>query len=764
MNTLEFLRAILPEDGVYYTAIFKPGFHAPAHKAFHNLSAMADAIVKMDAGDWTVYHACASYKEEFVEVQVKGALKKKYRIDQNWNKAKCFWADLDCGETKAAEGKGYLTKRDAATAMKEFCDKTGFPKPFYVDSGNGIHAYWPLTTAINSDTWVKMATVLKAVFAHHGVLADTSRTSDFASILRPVGSHNKKTDDFKPVIAKNIVDPIDPKQFAVILKELAADLPKKAVPEPVKKYEINDDLTSHLPQTVHMDSSARTIAEKCNQMAIVRDNRGNVDYEQWRGALGIIKFCVEGNELAHEWSSGHAEYDYDATEEKIDSWETPPTTCRHFQSHNPKGCSGCQHLGSIKTPIVLGKYCQTVQTTIANEIDGISTNGLISFPYVTNSGKPRAHTENLKKIAKAHGVDMKYNLMSKKVQVSIPGFISVTDEFDNNAITYIQDLVTQYDMPTARIPEQINHVGSSNPFCPVQQFITSKPWDGEPRLQRYAAQITTSERPVLLLFLRKWLIQAIAAVFENLGLSAAGVLVLVGPQGIGKTQFFRQLAAMPVGAFLEGATLNPADKDSVSLVISRWIVELGELDATFKKADIAQIKAFLTRNTDTFRRPYGRKDSEFPRRTVFCGTVNDLEFLHDPTGNRRFWPIHATSISIDKSIDIQQLWAEAKIWYDAGEKWHLSPEEHQLVNSHNYQFESSDPIKELILNNYDFSTIDKSTRWLTATAIAKEIGIEKPSRSDVNKTSSIVRSQNRNQHKKSNGNRLLKMPLKKGSQ
>ena len=349
MNTLEFLRAILPEDGVYYTAIFKPGFHAPAHKAFTDLETMAKAIVKMDEHDWTVYHACASYRDEFVEVDGK----KKYRIRDNWNKAKCFWADLDCGEEKAAEGKGYATKREAATAMKEFCEKTGFPKPFYVDSGNGIHAYWPLTQAISSTTWVKMATVLKAVFAHHGVLADPSRTSDFASILRPVGSHNKKSESYKPVVAKNSVEPIDAKQLADVLKALAQELPKQPV-EP-KKYEINDDLTAHLPQPVHMDSSAKLIAEKCNQLAIVRDTRGNVDYEHWRGALGIIKFCVEGDELAHEWSSGHPEYDYNATESKIDSWEAAPTTCQFFSNCNPSGCTNCPSLGKINTPMVLGR-------------------------------------------------------------------------------------------------------------------------------------------------------------------------------------------------------------------------------------------------------------------------------------------------------------------------------------------------------------------------------------------------------------------------
>ena len=348
MDTLEFLRAILPEEGVYYAAIFKPGFNAPAHKPFHSLESLADAIVKMDAGDWTVYHACGSYKQEFIEVNGK----KKYRVEPNWDKAKAFWVDLDCGEDKAAEGKGYLNKKEAATAMKEFCDKTGFPKPFYVDSGNGVHAYWPLTKPISADTWVKVATVFKNVLAFHEVLADPSCTSDFSRILRPVGTHNKKSETYKPVIAKNKVEPIEPKEFAETVKRLSLELPKK--PEP-KKYEINDDLTAHLPQTLHLDSSAKVIAEKCNQMAIIRDTRGNVDYEHWRGALGILKHCVEGDELAHEWSSGHPEYDFNATEEKIISWEAGPTTCQFFSNCNPSGCANCPSLGKINTPMVLGR-------------------------------------------------------------------------------------------------------------------------------------------------------------------------------------------------------------------------------------------------------------------------------------------------------------------------------------------------------------------------------------------------------------------------
>ena len=754
MNTLEFLRAILPEEGVYYAAIFKPGFHAPAHKPFHSLETMADALVKMDAGDWTVYHACASYKEDFIEINGK----KKYRVEPNWNEAKAFWVDLDCGEEKAAEGKGYLTKCEAMSAMKEFCDSTGFPKPFYVDSGNGLHAYWPLTKPISADTWVKVATVLKNVLAFHEVLADPSCTSDFSRILRPVGTHNKKSEEYKPVVAKNKVEPIEPKDFAEIVKRLASALPKKVEP---KKYEINDDLTVLGNWNIEPYSIVN-IAEQCTQIRNVRDKRGNVPYDQWRGATGIAKYCQDGEATIHDWSSGHPNYSFQETQSKLDTWETPPTTCEYFKQSNPNNCNNCSHSGVIKTPIVLGRIFPVFAESNELEIEPV-TNLSITFPHVTSKGLPTSHSNNLRVILDANSIILRYNQMLKKVEILIPKLNSVVDEYNNSAITYIQDLVSLYRMPIARVPEQINHIGASNPFCPVQEYILSKPWDGIPRLQLFTAQLDTPEPKVALLLTKKWLTQGVAAVFEANGISAAGILVLVGAQGIGKTQLFKMIASLPFNAFLEGATLNPADKDSVGLVISHWIVELGELDATFRKADIAQIKAFITRNIDKFRRPYARNDSEFPRRTIFCATVNETEFLHDPTGNRRFWPIYVNNIRIDTNLDIQQLWAEAKTWYDSGETWHLSLEEQQLLERHNNQFESTDPIKDEIHSYYDFSKINEaSSKWLTATDIAKAIGREKPSKSEVTRVSSIVRSANGGQQRVSNGKKLLKVPTSKG--
>jgi len=149
MDALTFLKTILPEDGYKFVGLSRAGSSGIAHKAYESLELMAEAIASYDKQtNLTVYHACAAYKEPSYEAIVNGEAKKKYRGEPNWFKAKSFWADIDCGEDKAAEGKGYPDKKSAATAIVGFCRANGFPDPMLVDSGGGIHCYWPLTPVL----------------------------------------------------------------------------------------------------------------------------------------------------------------------------------------------------------------------------------------------------------------------------------------------------------------------------------------------------------------------------------------------------------------------------------------------------------------------------------------------------------------------------------------------------------------------------------------------------------------------------------------
>lgn len=372
MNTQEFLGAILPSEGIYFLALIDKSSGRVAHKAFESITAMAEAVESYSSNpNINVYHACAAYKAPYVEVEDKkkpGELKRAYRDPANWLGAKSFWIDIDCGDEKAAKGDGYVTKRDGAAAIAEFCQSTGMPMPMMVDSGNGVHCYWPLTKMIGPDTWRKMASAFKAVLAHHGVLADPTCTADLSRILRPVGGLNRKSDTPKAVKCVKQGSLVDPAEFAKILKEQAAQC--SIIPDQPRAVEsdLNDDLTAHLPPKI--PSYAAIAATQCAQMAQMRDTQGDVNYEHWRGVIGVIFHCEEGVELAHEWSArrgetGHAQNDVDT---KYNTWSSGPTTCEFFSKCNPDACAGCSHKGKITSPIILGRMPEQSEETVEEAI------------------------------------------------------------------------------------------------------------------------------------------------------------------------------------------------------------------------------------------------------------------------------------------------------------------------------------------------------------------------------------------------------------
>ncbi len=360
MDTLDFLRTILPEHGIHYLALFKEGYKFPAHKVYTDLETMASAIDNMAGSrQLSIYHACASYEKAVIEVEDGDKIKRKYRIPENWSRAKSFWVDIDCGEEKHAKGDGYLTKRDACIAVFEFAKTIGWPKPMIVDSGNGIHAYWPLTKDIASDKWVKVAKGLKATLHHCGVIADPTRTADFASILRPAGSVNRKNGEAKAVVVKAQGTPTEPAELAVALNNYMVEHGVKLVKEtPKREYgDLNSDLLAHLPQYPDLPVNADLVADKCHQVHMMRDTQGDVGYEHWRGVIGILKHCIDGETLAESWSSrreetGHSQLDWDI---RYETWTAGPTTCEFFQGCNPSGCEGCPMKGKVKTPLVLGR-------------------------------------------------------------------------------------------------------------------------------------------------------------------------------------------------------------------------------------------------------------------------------------------------------------------------------------------------------------------------------------------------------------------------
>lgn len=356
------------------------------------------------------------------------------------------------------------------------------------------------------------------------------------------------------------------------------------------------------------------------------------------------------------------------------------------------------------------------------------------WPHMTagKNPKPLATLENFAALTRHLNVDFALNVISGREEIVIPGLEVDASTYDNSALTWLISEAKKSGLPSEQVPEYASMMCALNSYNPAANWINSKPWDGISRLPEWFATIESDNEPLKCTLMRKWAISAVASVFRPHGTSSHGVLTLLGAQNIGKTSWFKRLVPQHLGLTKDGLILRPEDRDSVKQATSFWMVELGELDATFRKSDIAALKAFITADCDVYRAAYARKETYKPRRTVFFASVNDERFLNDPTGNRRYWTINCRSIHWQHEIDMQQLWAEFKAIYESGESWYLSGEEINNLNTANEEFTATDPIEEKLHERLDFEAPASLWVWKTVTAVLEMCGWSgRPSRAEA---------------------------------
>lgn len=215
-------------------------------------------------------------------------------------------------------------------------------------------------------------------------------------------------------------------------------------------------------------------------------------------------------------------------------------------------------------------------------------------------------------------------------------------------------------------------------FHPVREYLSGLEWDGKPRLDSWLIKAFTAAGPAeyLRAISRKVLVAAVKRVYEP-GCKFDYMMVLEGNQGKGKSMALDELCGH---AWFTDSLGDIHNKDVVDQMTGKWIVEVAEL-ASIKKQDMEPVKAFISRRVDRVRPPYGRRAMDFPRQTIFIGSTNDSEYLHDETGGRRTWPARISDINqawIKRNRD--QLWAEAVVRYELGEDIWLSAELEAVAN------------------------------------------------------------------------------------
>lgn len=221
-----------------------------------------------------------------------------------------------------------------------------------------------------------------------------------------------------------------------------------------------------------------------------------------------------------------------------------------------------------------------------------------------------------------------------------------------------------------------------HPVDRLREYLLAPRWDGIQRLDTWlSVYLGADDNGYNALVGRKWLIQAVARALKP-GCKADNVLVLEGKQGAQKST---ALSVLGGGGqfFNDQLPDNLGDKDASLAMNGTWIVEMADLHS-LSKTRVTMLKAFITRQVDRFRPPYGKNLIDTPRRSVLAGTTNEKGYLVDETGNRRFWPVacgeepegHPFIAQRMQALrdDVTMLWAEAVAAYNAGEAWWLTTE------------------------------------------------------------------------------------------
>jgi len=394
--------------------------------------------------------------------------------------------------------------------------------------------------------------------------------------------------------------------------------------------------------------------------------------------------------------------------------------------------------------------------------------GVNKFPHPPQypGASVRCTIQNLEALLAGYGITVKYDVIAKKLIVNIPGYRGSYENSDNVTLSHVESLATLNGMSAAKIPKFLEVLGDQNLFNPVSEWIRIKPWDGVDRLPDFYSTLVHREGypvPLKETLVKRWLISAAAAALQPCDFHCRGVLTLQGPQAIGKTAWLNSLIpdpAMRQRLIKSGHHLDPSNKDTLVTAVTHWITEIGELDSSFKK-DIARLKGFITESTDKVRRPYSRADSEYPRRTVFCASVNDANFLVDTTGNSRWWTIPVTMVKHDHGIDMQQLFAQIAVLYEGGEQWWLTSEEEKLLAEQNTNYVVVNAIHEVLREAIDFDRVgDDGLPAMTPTKLLQTLRYERPTNPQCKEAGAFLRL-HFGEPRRVNGRDTWRVPLRR---
>ena len=272
------------------------------------------------------------------------------------------------------------------------------------------------------------------------------------------------------------------------------------------------------------------------------------------------------------------------------------------------------------------------------------------------------------------------------------------DADDAQLISYVDSHYGTFSQRNYQIA--VTKVSDDRSYHPIREYLDALPeWDKIPRVDTLLIDYLGAEdNAYVRAVTRKTLCAAVRRVQEP-GVKFDTMLVLNGPQGIGKSTLISRLAGE---WFSDSLNLGDTkDKTAAEKLQGYWILEIGEL-AGLRKAEVETLRSFLSRQNDIYRAAFGRCATPHPRQCIFFGTTNaESGYLRDTTGNRRFWPVKTPGGGSKHSWDItaeeiEQIWAEVLVYVKAGEKLHLAADIESLAKEEQREALESDEREGLV--------------------------------------------------------------------
>ncbi len=314
-------------------------------------------------------------------------------------------------------------------------------------------------------------------------------------------------------------------------------------------------------------------------------------------------------------------------------------------------------------------------------------------------------------INKILGWDIQLNELKQKLEVNC-------EAMNDFKLSEVRQAARKHGLSPSKdfIQDTINLLGQKQTYHPFKKAVEAAAWDGHDYITDLFNTFTVAtdyaeNKDLYFQYLRRWLIGVIAKVYkpgsQNL------VLTLQGAQGAGKGFWFNKLSIAP-GVYVEGAC-NPDNKDHQLRHLSYNIWTVNELEGVTRKSDMSALKDFFTAMDISARGAYKEYEQQGQSQLSFCASVNDEAFLNDPTGSRRFLIIPIEAINHTHSVNMQQVFAQAKAAYNAGEKWWFDKEEIKTINKVN---ESHSLIGRI---EHFASKVSPGHQWATAGEIMERL-------------------------------------------